>query len=46
MVSFVLVDGRIRIEVNLEALKTADLKLSAEFLQHARTVTSPAREDE
>jgi len=46
MVSFVLVDGRIRIEVNLEALKIANLRLSAEFLQHAKTVTSRTREEE
>ena len=46
MVSFVLADGRIRIEVNLEVLRNANLKLSAEFLQHAKTVTSRTREEE
>lgn len=42
MVGFILIDGRIRVEYNSEALARTRLKLSAEFLQHARVVNAGA----
>lgn len=40
MVSFVIAGGRVRIRVNLDAVKQAKLKVSAQFLQHAAIVKS------
>ena len=40
MVGFEIGDGRVRIEVNRDAVHTAELQLSAEFMQHATLVTS------
>lgn len=40
MVAFVIEEGRVRIWVNLDAVKQAKLKVSAQFLQHAAIVKS------
>jgi len=43
MVGFEIGDDRVRIEVNRDAVRTAELQLSAEFLQHAVLVESSGR---
>ena len=43
MVGFEIGDGRVRLEVNQGAVRTAELQLSAEFMQHAILVESSRR---
>ena len=43
MVGFEIGDGRVRLEVNRDAVRTAELQLSAEFMQHAVLVESRRR---
>ncbi len=46
MVGFEIGDGRVRIEVNRNALRRGDLRLSAEFMQHTTPVDPvPDRRD-
>lgn len=46
MVAFYLTDGKVRFEVNVDAVERGGLKMSARLLNLARIVKDPKRAEE
>lgn len=45
MVNFAIINKRIKLEVNLPAVKQADIKLSADLLKHAHVISGKTYQD-